>query len=90
MGYHTLKGVAEMAIQRSNYEQMAYIGCHNHLLKNPDMAIFINETHKSENMYRRRMHWGLKGKASKRHTQFGEEFDPWYTMIAAAQILVDL
>ena len=83
---YSLKVVLRRARQQNREERRLYIRARNELLKNPEMAVFLDETAKDKNAARRRRYWSPEGEQPMEFTVFEGETAIRYSMMAAADV----
>mmetsp|Transcript_18039 Transcript_18039/g.44576 ORF Transcript_18039/g.44576 Transcript_18039/m.44576 type:complete len:454 (+) Transcript_18039:204-1565(+) len=85
LGY-TLQAAVYKAKQRSEEQRELYRARLRTFLPRPEMALFIDETHKSANASRRPRVWSKRGQPRSIDAYFEEEFRRRYTLIGACDI----
>ena len=78
----TRKKIYNKASQTIERLKIEFIDSLRYLVKCPEMALFIDETHKDRNAHRRMFGWSKRGVKINHYSPFNTEFN--YTMIGAA------
>jgi len=83
---YRFKVYTEIALQRNEEEHAKYKHALKLMLRNPQMAILIDETSKDKNTGRRRRMWALRGKKAEWKAIFAPENVEGFLMIGAADV----